>query len=165
LSELSELLERFRRGAELAAVVLTGLYGEEEDFVEAPGAWSIRQIMAHLADSELVAAMRFRQVIAEDNPTLVAFNQDAWTAKLDYQRRKPKVSLEQFRRLRSENHELLRTLPESDFEERAGTHTENGPMTLRQLLEGYAQHAEQHAAQMQALRERYAQSKRKSQSP
>jgi hypothetical protein len=154
MSDIPALLERYRRGAELLAVVLTGVFGEEEDFAPAPGKWSVRQIVAHLADAEMVGAHRFRQVIAEDNPTLIAYNQDAWTANLDYARRKPKQSLETFRRIRAENHELLKGLPESAFE-RAGNHSENGRMTLRQLLEGYAGHAESHARQLQEIREVY----------
>lgn len=135
-------------------MVLTGVFGDEEDFATAPGKWSVRQIVAHLADAEMVGAHRFRQVIAEDNPTLIAYNQDAWTANLDYARRKPKQSLETFRRIRGENYELLKGLPEAAFE-RAGNHTENGRMTLLQLLEGYAGHAESHARQLQAIREEY----------
>jgi DinB superfamily len=154
MSDIPALLERFRRGPEVLAMVLTGVFGEEEDFIAAPGKWSIRQMIAHLADSELVGAHRMRQVIAEDNPTLIAFDQDAWARNLDYARRKPKQSLETFRRVRAENHELLKGLPESAFE-RAGNHSENGPMTLRRLLEGYAQHAESHARQMTEIREEY----------
>ncbi len=158
MSDIPALLERFRRGPELLAVVLTGVFGEEEDFALAPGKWSVRQIVAHLADAELVGAHRMRQVIAEDNPTLMAYNQDAWTANLDYARRKPKQSLETFRRIRAENHDLLKGLPESAFE-RAGTHTENGRVTLLQLLETYASHAESHARQLQEIREAYKQHK------
>ena len=154
MPDIPALLERYRRGAELLAVVLTGVFGEEEDFVPAPGKWSVRQIVAHLADAEMVGAHRFRQVIAEDNPTLIAYDQDRWTANLDYARRKPKTSLETFRRIRAENHELLKGLQEASFD-RAGNHTENGRMTLRQLLEGYAGHAESHARQLQEIREEY----------
>jgi len=159
MSEIPALLERFRRGPELLAVVLTGVFGEEEDFAPAPGKWTVRQIVAHLADAEMVGAHRLRQVIAEDNPTLIAYNQDAWTANLDYTRRKPKQSLETFRRIRAENYELLKGLPESAFE-RAGNHSENGRMTLGQLLEGYAGHAESHARQLQEIREVYKQHRR-----
>jgi hypothetical protein len=108
----------------------------------------------------MVGAHRFRQVIAEDNPTLVAWDQDAWTRNLDYARRKPKQSLETFRRVRSENYELLKELPAAAFE-RAGNHTENGRMTLVQLLEGYAGHAESHARQLQGIRDEYQKSKGK----
>ena len=160
MSELATLLERYRRGPEVLAVVLTGVFGEEEDFTPAPGKWSIRQIIAHLADAELVGAHRMRQVIAEKNPTLVAFDQDAWAQNLDYARRKPKQSLETFRRVRAENYELLKDLPESAYE-RTGNHTENGSMTLRRLLEGFANHAESHARQLQQIRDAYKQAKGK----
>jgi hypothetical protein len=160
MSDLPALLERFRRGPEVLAMVLTGVFGEEEDFVPAPGKWSARQIIAHLADAELVGAHRMRQVIAEDNPTLIAYDQDAWTRNLDYARRKPKQSLEAFRRIRAENYELLKELPETAFE-RTGNHTENGSMTLRRLLEGYAEHAESHARQLQQIREEYKRAKAK----
>jgi hypothetical protein len=160
MSNLAESLERFRRGPELLAMVLTGVYGDETDFSLAPGKWSIRQLIAHLADAELVGAQRFRQVIAEDNPPLGAFDQDAWARNLDYARKQPKQSLESFRRVRAENYELLKSLPESAFE-RTGVHSERGPLTLRQLLEGYAEHAESHARQMQAIREEFKKAKGK----
>jgi hypothetical protein len=160
MSDLSTLLERFRRGPEVLAMVLTGVFGEEEDFVTAPGKWSIRQIVAHLADAELVGAHRMRRVAAEENPTLTAFDQDAWVKNLDYARRKPKQSLETFRRIRAENYELLRELPAAAFE-RSGTHTEDGPVTLLSLLEGYAHHAENHARQMQEIRQVYKAAKGK----
>ena len=154
MSSLANTLERFRRAPELLAVVLTGVYGEEMDFAVASGKWSIRQTMAHLADGELVGAQRFRQVIAEENPALGAFDQDAWARNLDYARRQPKQSLDSFRRLRAENYELLRALPESAFN-RTGVHSERGPVSLAQLLETYATHAEDHARQMQNIRDEY----------
>jgi hypothetical protein len=160
MPDLSALLERFRRGPELFAVILTGVFGDEEDFTTAPGKWSIRQIAAHLADCELVFAHRFRQVIAEENPTLMAFDQNAWATNLDYAHRKPKSSLDTLRRLRAENHELLKDLPESAFA-RAGNHTERGTLTLLQMVEGSAGHLESHARQAQAIREAYKETKSK----
>ncbi len=160
MSEIPALLERFRRGPELLAVVLTGVFGDEEDFVYAPGKWSPRQIIAHVADADLVAAHRLRQILAEDMPTLVAFDQDAWVRNLDYARRKPKQSLETFRRIRGETYDLLKDLPPAAFD-RAGNHTENGRMTVRQLVEGMAGHAESHARQLQSIREQYKSAKGK----
>ena len=154
MPDIPALLERFRRGPELLAVVLTGVFGEEEDFAPAPGKWSTRQIVAHIADAEIVAAHRFRQMLAEDNPTLVAFDQDKWTANLDYAKRKPKQSLETFRRVRAENYDLLKDMPPAAFE-RTGNHSERGKISVLNLLEGMADHAESHARQLQALREAY----------
>jgi hypothetical protein len=160
MSEISDLLERFRRGPELLAMALTGVFGEEEDFVTAPGKWSIRQIVAHLADTELVYAHRMRQMVAEENPTLIAFDQDAWTKNLNYARRKPKQSLESFRHMRAENYELLKELPEGAYA-RAGNHSERGPVTLGSQVEVLAEHAESHVRQMQGIRDEYKKVKSK----
>jgi hypothetical protein len=160
MSDVAELLERFRRGPELLAVVLTGVFGEEEDFTPAPDKWSARQIAAHLADSELVCAHRCRQIAAEDNPTIVWFDQDLWARNLNYSGRKPKQSLETFRRLRAESYELLKGLPEGAFD-RAGNHTKVGRITLRELVEINVRHVESHARQLQQRRAEYKQSKGK----
>ena len=133
---------------------ITGAAGAEFDFTPEPGKWSIRQIVAHLADSEAVAAMRLRRLIAEENPQLEAYNQNAWASNLDYARRKPSQALESFRRVRAENYELLKELPEAAYE-RSGVHEERGPMTLRQLVQVVAEHAENHAAQLRARRAEY----------
>jgi hypothetical protein len=154
MPDIPALLERYRRGPELMAVIMTGVFGEEEDFVTEPGKWSPRQIVAHLADDELVAAHRFRQMIAEDNPTLIGFDQNKWAANLDYAKRKPKQSLETYRRLRAENYELLKDLPSAAFE-RTGNHTERGAVTVLSFLEGMANHDESHARQLQQIREAY----------
>ena len=160
MSDLSELLEKFRRGAEVLAVALTGVFGEEEDFIPAPGKWSARIIVAHLADSEVVCAHRLRQVAAEENATLVAFDQEAWARNLDYAARKPKQSLETFRRLRAENYALLQALPAAAFE-RTGNHTEAGPISLRALVERNVNHTEAHVRQLQGIRDAYKAAKGK----
>ena len=81
MSEITELLERFRRGPELIATTMTGAAGAELDFTPGPQKWSLRQIVAHVADSEIVAADRFRRIIAEDEPTLIGYDQDAWVGR------------------------------------------------------------------------------------
>ena len=160
MQEVAELLERFRRGPELLAVAITGAAGPEFDFVPEPGKWTIRQIMAHVSDSEIVGADRFRRIIAEKNPTLVGYDQEAWAERLDYSRRKPSHALEMFRRIRADSYELLKDLTEQTFE-RTGNHTERGSITLRQLLKTYAEHAENHAIQLRHVREAYRQSRAK----
>lgn len=148
---LAELLERYRRGPELVAAVLTGAAGSELDFAPEPGQWSARQILAHLADSEIVGADRLRRVIAEDNPRLAAYDQEAWARRLGYERRRVADALDLFRRLRTENHQLLQSLPEDAFQRQA-THSETGRVTLRELVASDVEHVEKHARQIQALR-------------
>jgi hypothetical protein len=154
MSELADLLERFRRGAELVAVATTGAAGPVLDFQPAPGKWGVRTIVCHLADTETVLAMRLRQVIAEDNPQMPAMNQDAWAERLDYSKRKLSPVLETFRRTRAENHELLKDLPEATFA-RTGQHSERGTTSLLDLLRTYAEHAEKHVQQIHAARAAY----------
>jgi len=154
MSELKDLLERFRRGPELIATAMTGAAGAELDFSPAPEKWSLRQIVAHVADSEIVAADRFRRIIAEDKPTLIGYDQDAWAKNLDYARRKTSESIETFRRLRAENYELIKDLPAPAFE-RTGNHNERGPITLQRQREIRASHAESHARQIRDVREAY----------
>jgi hypothetical protein len=110
--------------------------------------------VAHLADSEVVAAHRIRQVLAEDNPVMTWFDEKLWAVNLDYARRKPKQSLETFRHLRAENLELLRGVPESAFE-RSGNHSAFGPKTLRQMVDAFGTHVETHARQIQEVRGAY----------
>jgi hypothetical protein len=158
MSELADLLERFRRGAELVAMATTGAAGPELDYRPAENKWSVRMIVCHLADVEVVSAMRLRQVIAEENPHLQGFNGEAWADHLDYGKRKISQALETFRRMRGENYELLKDLPESAFS-RTGMHTELGQVTVRDLLKLNAEHAESHVRQVQATRASYKEHK------
>jgi hypothetical protein len=158
MSELAELLERFRRGSELVAMSMTGAAGLEVDFVPAPGKWSVRQIICHLADAEVVGYTRFRFVMAEDNPVIQWWDEEAWAKNLDYARRKPSQAIETFRRTRAENYELFSSLPPEAFA-RTGVHSKNGPMTLLDLLKLYAEHAESHVAQIRTVRAAYKESK------
>ena len=160
MSELAELLERFRRGAELVAVAITGAAGPELDFKSAPDKWSVRQIVAHLADAESANVVRLRQVISEDNPTLFPFDQNAWAERTNYQKRKPSQSLDTMRQLRAENYELLKDLPGEAFA-RTGTHMRRGNMTLLDLVRLFAEHAENHAVQIRSVRAEYKASRQK----
>ena len=158
MSEIAELLERFRRGAEPVAAALTGVAGAEQDHKDDPSRWSIRQIVAHLPDSEIVAGDRMRRIIAEDNPTVFPANQNLWAEQLNYHTRKPSQSLESFRRLRADNYELLKDLPEETFQ-RTAQHSERGQITLLDTLRIFANHPEKHVRQILAVRQHYKQAR------
>jgi hypothetical protein len=154
MNTLREWLDRLRRGTDEVEAALENVTKPEVDYVPGPGRWTIRQVMAHLTDSEMVGADRFRRVIAEDNPTLVGYDEKLWSEKLDYRRRNPLEDLEVFRRVRAMNWRLLDPLPGAAFE-RAGVHSERGRVTLLDLLQTYAEHAEAHARQIRANREQF----------
>jgi hypothetical protein len=111
--------------------------------------WSIKELVCHLLDTELVTAARMKTVIAEDNPTLQAFDQDKWSEKLNYMEWDMKETLLLFGLSRSAMAGILRNLPAAAWK-RTGQHTEKGPVTLRSLLEETNHHCKHHLAQIVA---------------
>jgi hypothetical protein len=154
MNELPELLERLRKGADLVVAALADTKPAEIDYAPDEQSWSLRQIAAHLADSEVVAAWRFRRLIADTNPVLEAFDEKLWAANLGYSRRHPADSLKSFLQLRAENHDLLHHLAPEYFD-KAGTHVERGRVTLRDMILVNVEHAEKHAAQIRRIRDHF----------
>jgi hypothetical protein len=151
----ADLVERFRRGSEVLAEAVQGVSEAESGFSPAPGKWTIREIVGHLADTEIVAGMRLRQIIAEDKPTLVVFDQDAWAKELGYAKRDVRDSLATFRTLRAINALMLQNLPPAAFD-REGHHPERGVLTARDWVVRFSDHVDSHAKQITAIREAWA---------
>src|SRR5262245_61352845 len=84
-----------------------GLSAEQVRQPEAPGKWSIGQVLQHLADSELVWGFRLRMVLAHDRPRLTGYDQDRWAERLGYDEADPDQSLQEFSILRRGNLRLL----------------------------------------------------------
>ncbi len=152
--DLQQTIERFRRGGELLAMVTTGAAGAELDFLPEGGDLTVREIAWHLMDSEIVARERFCRVLAEENPTLLGFNGSEWAAKLEYKKRKLSTAVEMFRAVRAQNYDLLKEQPPEAWA-RTGTHSEDGPVTLGDLLRWNAEHTEGHAMEIRELRAKY----------
>ena len=81
----------------------------------APGKWSIAEILAHLADAELVIGYRMRLILASNGTVIQAFDQDAWAQTFNYNRRDPRTSVETFRVLRENNLRLLKSVPRKSW--------------------------------------------------
>ena len=115
-----------------------------------PGKWSIAEILAHLADSEIVLSWRMRMAICQNGAPLQATDQDVWAQTLDYARHDPKVSLATFRVLRENNLRMLRALPK-DLWANYGMHSERGKESVAQIVRLYAGHDLNHLAQMEKV--------------
>lgn len=118
----------------------------------APGRWSVREILAHLAEDELATSWRYRQMIEHDGETLLGFDQDQWARLGDYRSWNSAEALEMFRLLREANLRLLGRLSAEQWE-RSGVHAERGRITVRDLARHMAGHDLNHMLQVEALLE------------
>jgi len=141
-----ELIETYRRGAALVTEAVAGLSQEELDRRPAPEAWTAREIVHHLADSEMSSAIRLRRLIAEDDPEIVGYDEGEFARRLFYDR-PVQASLEAMKASRDTSAELLERLDDADWA-RTGTHTESGPYSIEMWLEIYARHGHDHADQI-----------------
>jgi hypothetical protein len=146
-------IDRYAAGPELLAYAVSGLTAEQAKARPGPGTWSIAEVAAHMADSDLVGADRMKRVIAEESPTLLAYDQDAWIARLDSQQVPVDESVALFAANRRWMTRVLRNCSEADFA-RGGTHTERGHETLADLVSGYADHLDGHLKYVYAKREK-----------
>ncbi len=147
-----EILELFRHGPEILEEALRGVSESETKFIPAPGKWNIRQIARHLADTEIVAGMRLRQIIAEDRPLMAVFDQDLWADRLAYTECDAFDSAAKFRALRTDMAAILDTLPAEAFT-RVGLHPERGAATLAEWVKRFGIHVQTHAGQIRRIRE------------
>lgn len=117
---------------------------------EAPGKWSVREIVAHLSDSELVWAFRLRMVLAHDRPELAGYDQDAWADRLGYVEADLDRALDTFAVVRAGNLELLeRAGP--DALSRTSVHAERGEESLEQMIRLFAGHDLVHLRQIERV--------------
>jgi len=148
--ERALLIAQYQDGYRAVAEALLKITPEEIDASPAPGKWTPRQIVHHLADSEMAAAVRFRLLIAEDRPAITGYSQDVFASRLHYER-PHEASLELFRAARAATVELMGCLEERDWL-REGTHSEVGRFGLDTWLRIYAPHAHKHADQIRTAR-------------
>lgn len=147
LDVLRETPARLRRAAASVAP-------DRLNIPEAPGKWSMGQVLMHLEDSELVGAHRYRMALAEDRPPIVGYDQDRWVARLH-----PGAGsvadvegcLEVFETVRRANVRLLARLSPADFA-RAGLHAERGEESVGHMMRLYAGHDLVHLRQLDRIR-------------
>jgi len=140
------LIGLYRDGYRAVVEALHDVKEEELDHRPAEGRWSVRQIVHHLADSEMTAAIRLRLLLAEDRPAIRGYDQEAFAERLHYDR-PHESSLMAFRYARECTAQLMDRMTEAEWA-REGTHTEVGAYSVEKWLEIYATHAHSHARQI-----------------
>jgi hypothetical protein len=144
------LIARYKAGHAEVVAALDGITEQELDARPAPGKWSPREIVHHLADSEMTSAIRLRLLLVEDAPAIRGYDQDAFARQLHYDR-PIAASLAACKAARETTGELLDRMREEDWA-RAGTPSPIGPYPVTRWLEIYAEHAHGHAEQIRRAR-------------
>lgn len=116
----------------------------------APDKWSVAEILAHLADAELVIGWRLRMMLTSSGTSIQGYDQDLWASTFNYGRRDPKVSLETFRVLRESNLALLKTVSKNLLEN-YGMHSERGKETVTYFTQLVAGHDLNHLHQVEKI--------------
>jgi uncharacterized damage-inducible protein DinB len=133
-----------RRLAELVETIGPERVGQSP----APGKWCVREIIAHLADAELVFAFRLRQTLAEDHHVIQPFDQDGWAKS--YPGADARLALAALSALRAWNIALIRSVKPADYSKPV-THPERGTMTFQTIVETMAGHDRNHLKQLEAI--------------
>jgi len=114
----------------------------------APDKWSVAEILAHLADTEIVVGWRVRSILAAPGTPIQAFDQDAWAAAGNYAKRDARKSIEQFRAVRDANLALYKSLSPDQWKH-FGMHAERGEESLTRILHMMAGHDVNHISQIE----------------
>jgi hypothetical protein len=146
--ERDALVERYAQGAERVREALAKVPPEALQWRPGEGKWSVHEVVVHCADSETNASLRIRYLVAEKEPLIVGYDQDAWARLFDYHAQPIEDSLAAAATARTRTVPLLRRMSEADWT-KAGRHTESGPYTAEDWLRIYAAHLEGHARQIE----------------
>jgi hypothetical protein len=145
-----QLVQKYKEGYQTVAEAVDGASDVELDARPAPEKWCAREIVHHLADSEMTSAIRLRLLLAEDRPAIKGYDEAEFARKLYYDR-PIAASLDAFRAARLTTAELLDRMTDVQWE-REGTHTAHGRYAVEDWLRIYADHAHNHADQIRRAR-------------
>lgn len=116
----------------------------------APHKWSVAEILAHLADDELVGGFRMRLIVGAPGTPVQGFDQDRWAETGKYAKRDPKKSVELFRTIREANIAFYKSLTPAQ-RKLYGVHSERGKESVERLFTLFAGHDINHMKQIEAI--------------
>lgn len=139
---------------------LRNLLKEQLTFRIGEDQWNIKEIVAHLADTEIQVYTRLRSILADDVPFLENHNEAKWTTAFRHSDIAETESLSLFKLIRGINYRLIETLSEAQFEMK-GLHSTRGWMTAGNLVKGHIVHLKNHIGQIERNLKEHRKSKAK----
>jgi uncharacterized damage-inducible protein DinB len=149
---ITELVDAYAVGPQQLREAVAGMSDDQLKARPVSGRWSTLEVICHLADSDGVYAERMKRVIAEDEPQLRSMDPDGWLPRLAYHSRDPEEELRLIELTRSQMARILRSLKSADFQ-RKGHHSEDGPLSLEELLRRVTNHIPHHVQFIREKRE------------
>lgn len=145
--ERTRLVQRYRDGAAEVERALKEIGRASLDTRPEDGSWTPREIVHHLADSEMTSAIRLRTLLAEDEPLIRGYDEEGYARRFAYAERPVGPALEALRAARATTLQILERLADADWA-RAGRHSESGDYGVETWLRIYSEHAHEHADQI-----------------
>ena len=147
-TEREGLIRQYAAGPARLRQALAKVPEEGRKWRPAPGEWSAHEVVCHCADSETNGAARIRYVVAEKDPVVLGYDENAWAVRFDYHSHPLETALATVDAIRANTAAVIRRLPDSVWA-REGRHTESGRYTAEDWLKIYAAHLEDHAQQIE----------------
>ena len=147
-AERERLIGQYAEGPARLGQALAKVPEAARKWRPAPGEWSAHEIVCHCADSETNAAARIRYVVAEKDPLVLGYDENAWAIRFDYHSHPLDAALATVEAIRANTAAVISRLPEAAWT-REGRHTKSGRYTAEEWLRIYAGHLEEHARQIE----------------
>jgi hypothetical protein len=152
-AELKKHLDAAEKSPKQIAAAVSGLSDQTLRYKPAPDKWCIQEILAHLADMEILYAYRFRQMLADKKPVIAPIDQDDWARNLGYLETPPAELVALYGLNRHANVQLLRRLRPGDLAKSAYHPELKHEVTVAEYVEKIGMHGGNHLAQIERLRE------------
>ena len=151
-SEFKSHLDAAEKSPKQIAAAVSGLPDKTLRYKPAPDKWSIIEILAHLADMEILYAYRMRQMLADEKPVIAPIDQDAWARNLGYMQSNPMELVAQYGLNRHANLQLLRRLKVADLEKSAYHPEKKAQVTVAEIVQMMSKHGPNHLEQIEKLK-------------
>jgi hypothetical protein len=151
MSSFAAEIEQFLHTYEELQSAVAGLTDEELRWKPAPDKWSVTEVLVHVSDHLIVVSFRIREILSGSAARLPAFSQDDWVAGQRANEAEAADVLEAFRSLLVYNGQLLRRLPEADWDKTA-VNFKGETVSLLSVIRGFVAHARNHLGQIDRIR-------------
>lgn len=157
----SEQLRLYEQGPGKLEALLEGLSEADLDLSRAPGQWSIRQIVHHMAEGEMLWTAVMKSALAQSGSTYIrnTYNQETWPETFKYATRPVASSVALLKALRTHVLELIQCVPDNEehfvMMRTIDGDPEGRKVTIGDLIGGMAAHAEEHCEEIREIREQH----------